>query len=105
MFCKKWRLLFHRQSHRFKALPLAPKTISLLKITQNRGLTPHSVLYTGVYVKQKKKKPFQKRAASVTWPLRAMPAQCLTYYIISSLTLTGYLLPWKESNLLHLPHG
>jgi hypothetical protein len=32
---------------------------SLNKITQNRGLTPHSVLYTGVYVKQKKKKPFK----------------------------------------------
>jgi hypothetical protein len=35
--------------------PLAPKTISLLKITQNRGLSPHSVLYTGIIVRQKKK--------------------------------------------------
>jgi hypothetical protein len=26
-----------------------------LKITQNSGLSPHAVLYSGVYVKQKKK--------------------------------------------------
>mgnify|MGYP007130616929 CR=1 FL=1 len=101
-------MLFHRQVTGLKPCyyPLAPKTISLNKITQNRGLTPHSVLYTGVYVKQKKKKPFQKRAASVTWPLRAMPAQFNRIMLFVSCSLSrATLLPWKESNLLHLPHG
>jgi hypothetical protein len=54
--------------------PLAPKTISLNKITQNSGLSPHAVLYSGFIMLDKRKKAFQKRAASVTWPLRAMPA-------------------------------
>ena len=77
MFCKKWRLLFHRQVTGLKPCYFSVGTEdnqSLNKITQNRGLAPHSVLYTGIYVKQKKKKPFQKRADGVTHPLRAMPA-------------------------------
>jgi hypothetical protein len=40
--------------------PLAAENNQQNKITQNRGLAPHGVLYTGVYVRQKKKKAISK---------------------------------------------
>jgi hypothetical protein len=55
--------------------PLAPKTISLLKDnSKQRARTSQCPLHRRL-CETKEKKAFQKRAASVTWPLRAMPAQ------------------------------
>jgi hypothetical protein len=74
---KRWRLLFHRQSHRFKALPLAPKTISLNKITQNSGLSPHAVLYSGFIMLDKRKKSLSKAGGQRYLAIKGHARPCL----------------------------
>lgn len=57
MFCKKWRLLFHRQSHRFNALLLSAGPITINRNSKDNskpGLTPDGILYAGYRLDKKK---------------------------------------------------
>ena len=46
----------------------------VIKATKNGGSHPTVSFTPALVLMVKEKKSFQKRAASVTWPLRAMPA-------------------------------
>ena len=73
---KKMAVAVPPPSHRFNALLFfrwPPKQSAISKDNSKPGaLTPRCPLQRLYYVRQKK--AIQKRAASVTWPLRAMPA-------------------------------
>jgi hypothetical protein len=58
--------------------PLAPKTISLLiKITQNSGLSPHAVLYSGFIMLDKRKKSLSKAGGQRYLAIKGHARPCL----------------------------
>jgi len=79
---KKWRLLLHRQAPGLKPCSVGSRSHNAIgkiaarcnKSTKNRGSHPTASFMPALVLMTKEKKAFQKRAASVTWPLRAMPA-------------------------------